>query len=234
MPPEHVIVGGATTCGGRTLLCSHLPHFSAAPPPGVPVIKFFLVYSCVGIPYRRDNDTPRFRSLENPSWACPQCGWKHELDDSHALECVKCRRNGGRMARMLLYASNYSCIPRPSALPTGTSAVTRQTGGDSPRKRQSRLEAEPGTDCHDLLVAEEVGRCIDRNHSSQVETDALNREMEELTAGFPPRDLEKAKTKASRKRKSRDTQAKKSAGSPSVHVRQPDDVPLDKVPRTCL
>ena len=134
------------------------------------------------------------------------------------------------MARNLLYASNYSCTPRPSALPTGTSAVTRQTGGDS----QSRLEAEPGTDCHDLLVAGEIGRLIDRNHSSQVETDALNREMEELTAGFTPRDLEKAKTKASRKRKSRDTQAKKSAGSPSVHVRQPDDVPLDKVPRTCL
>lgn len=63
MPRERVVVGGRASCLSTTILSSMLPHRSAAPPFGVPVVKLFAVVKLNGVPYNPGVDTPRFASF---------------------------------------------------------------------------------------------------------------------------------------------------------------------------
>ena len=64
MPRERVVVGGRASCLSTTILSSMLPHRSAAPPLGVPVVKLFAVVKLNGVPYNPGMDTPRFASFD--------------------------------------------------------------------------------------------------------------------------------------------------------------------------
>ena len=64
--------GTPAGCLSHTYFSSHRPHRAAAPPFRTPVVKMWLTYHLVELPYSPERDKPRFSSRALPSGEAPQ------------------------------------------------------------------------------------------------------------------------------------------------------------------